>query len=42
MSGLSRDNETIKKLIRDWIKNMDRKIELWVQHFIDQIESFEN
>lgn len=42
MSGQSRDKETIKKLIRGWIKYMDRQIELWVQHFIDQIISFEN
>ncbi len=42
MSGQSRDKESITKQIRDWAEKIDRKIEFWVQHFIDQIESSKN
>ncbi len=37
MATYNREKESIKKSIIEWLEKKDREIELWVQHFIEQI-----
>ena len=42
MSTYNTEKETIRNAIREWLEQKDQEIELWVQHFIEQIGTEEN
>ena len=37
MSTHNTEKETIRIAIRKWLEQKDQEIELWVQHFIEQL-----
>ncbi|MCC5941845.1 MAG: hypothetical protein JJU37_09920 [Balneolaceae bacterium] len=42
MSTHNTENESIRIAIREWLEQKDREIELWVQHFIEQLGTGQN
>jgi hypothetical protein len=42
MATYNTEKDTIRKMIREWLEKKDQEIELWVQHFIEQIGTEQN
>jgi hypothetical protein len=42
MSGKKSNEASVRKRICRWLTELDRKIEMWVQHSIEQIDSEQN
>jgi hypothetical protein len=36
------DKTNTRRSLREWLADVNKEIEQWVQHMIDQIESLEN